>query len=335
LLVVGAVLGSPLLASAQEAPGPPGDAIVTVDGFNVGVRWTRPTTGGPPSGFQLLVRKDGANFPGSPFNIPVTTTSVSGGPLPPGSYTVQALAWNGFGFRLSAIVAFVIGVTGAVPGLPIFPRATVVDNAVTLEWNPPTDGGTSTDYELQAMSPGGSLVSFRSGGLTRLQFFGILAGLYMVRVRALNAFGSGPFTNFILVAVGVGNLYSGNISAGLLWNGPGDVDLHVQEPGGTDVFPGNPVGPSASVGRGDSDGFGPEIIRVLAALAGAYRFFATCSAVAANTPISAQFLVRVAGGTPLEAAYVFTSTICGGSQSTSYDLAQVAIPSGAVTQTGQ
>ncbi|MEW6322711.1 MAG: hypothetical protein AB1635_16690 [Acidobacteriota bacterium] len=73
ILVLSCVAGIVMaagVAEARQAPGVPGDPMVTVDGFNVNVQWTAPTTGGPPSGYQLLVTRNGATLPGSPFNLP-------------------------------------------------------------------------------------------------------------------------------------------------------------------------------------------------------------------------------------------------------------------------
>ncbi|MEW6322710.1 MAG: fibronectin type III domain-containing protein [Acidobacteriota bacterium] len=230
---------------------------------------------------------------------------------------------------------FVIGVvTTLVPGRPVFPRSTVSGSTVVVEWDPPADGGTPTDYRLEAMSPGGATTTVLSGGLRRMTFTGIAAGLYLLRLQALNAAGAGSFTNYILIGVGVG-LLTGDIVGTLLWSGPGDVDLHVEEPGGTRVSVGNPVGPTARLERGATGGPGPEIIRILPGLAafGAYKFFAVCGS--ATSAVAAYFIVRLAADTASEAAQLFTSSICSGGPNpvVGYNLADVAVPSGAVTPT--
>ena len=77
-----------------------------------------------------------------------------------------------------------------------------------------------------------------------------------------------------LVVVGV-NLLGGDMQATLTWNTTADIDLHVVEPSGTEVYYANRVGQTAELDRDDTNGFGPENIYVRsgARVPGIYRVF--------------------------------------------------------------
>lgn len=51
---------------------------------------------------------------------------------------------------------------------------------------------------------------------------------------------------------------NGFLEALLTWDGPGDVDLHIQEPTAADVFPNNALGRSGVLDVNNSTGYGPE-----------------------------------------------------------------------------
>jgi hypothetical protein len=58
---------------------------------------------------------------------------------------------------------------------------------------------------------------------------------------------------------------SGFFTISATWDGPGNVDLHVKEPNGTHVWPGQPIGQSGEIDISNSMGYGPE------------RYYASCS----------------------------------------------------------
>ena len=68
-------------------------------------------------------------------------------------------------------------------------RAGITDRTVTLDWQPPENVG---DYEIVAGSAPGlnNIGSFRTGGQAFATFFGVPAGNYYVRVRAINELGA-------------------------------------------------------------------------------------------------------------------------------------------------
>lgn len=63
----------------------------------------------------------------------------------------------------------------------------------------------------------------------------------------------------------------GFFTATVTWDGPGDVDTHVQEPDGSHVWYGNKLGRSGHLDVDNTEGFGPE------------HYFATCDATRLQT----------------------------------------------------
>jgi hypothetical protein len=91
------------------------------------------------------------------------------------------------------------------PGPPINLTAIVTGNFVQLSWEAPLLGSTPTNYLVEAGSaPGLSNLGIFAVGPARA--FASLAphGIYYVRVRAQNAFGTGPPSPEVVVVVGVG-----------------------------------------------------------------------------------------------------------------------------------
>jgi coenzyme PQQ synthesis protein D (PqqD) len=68
-------------------------------------------------------------------------------------------------------------------------------------------------------------------------------------------------------------LGTGVIQATLRWDTTADIDLHVIEPSGAEVYYASPKGPTAVLDRDDTDGEGPENIFVQTPVAGDYQFF--------------------------------------------------------------
>jgi hypothetical protein len=91
------------------------------------------------------------------------------------------------------------------PGPPVNLTAIVTGNFVQLQWEAPLLGSTPTNYLVEAGSaPGLSNLGIFAVGPARA--FASLApnGIYYVRVRAQNAFGTGPPSPEVVVVVGVG-----------------------------------------------------------------------------------------------------------------------------------
>jgi hypothetical protein len=85
-----------------------------------------------------------------------------------------------------------------VPQAPTALRAVISDRTVRLDWQPPENVG---DYEIVAGSAPGlnNLGTFRTGGPAFATFFGVPAGNYYVRVRAINELGAAESTEIKVV----------------------------------------------------------------------------------------------------------------------------------------
>jgi hypothetical protein len=84
--------------------------------------------------------------------------------------------------------------TTGIPGPPGQPDAIVTGNQVNISWTPPTTGSTPIlEYLLEAGNfPGGSNLGTFSLGTFTSVVASVANGTYYVRVRARNAFGTGP-----------------------------------------------------------------------------------------------------------------------------------------------
>ena len=90
-----------------------------------------------------------------------------------------------------------------MPGVPTNLNALVQGNSVTLTWGAPATGGTPASYLLQAgTTPGGSEIGAIPASGTGLAFNGVPDGRYYVRVRGVNAAGTGAPTSDLVLNVG-------------------------------------------------------------------------------------------------------------------------------------
>lgn len=89
-----------------------------------------------------------------------------------------------------------------VPGPPSSLTARVDGTTVHLSWLAPTAGGSPTGYVLDAgTAPGDVSWSSESGLSTTLAVPNVLPGTYYVRIRAVNASGSGTPSNEVSATV--------------------------------------------------------------------------------------------------------------------------------------
>ena len=91
----------------------------------------------------------------------------------------------------------------SVPGAPTDLNAVVQGSSVALTWEAPATGGTPTSYLLQAgYTPGGAEIGAIPAPATGLAFNGVPDGRYYVRVRGVNAAGTGAPTSDLVLTVG-------------------------------------------------------------------------------------------------------------------------------------
>jgi hypothetical protein len=91
----------------------------------------------------------------------------------------------------------------AAPGSPTL-RSTVTGSTVRLNWDVALDGGTPTQFILDAgsVSGGADLGSFPLGPTTQFSATSIANGVYFVRVAGQNEGGRGPDSNEATLIVG-------------------------------------------------------------------------------------------------------------------------------------
>ena len=95
----------------------------------------------------------------------------------------------------------------AAPGPPFSLTATATGGNLVITWSPPDRGGVATSYILEAgLSPGTTLGTLPTTAPS-LSVPGVPPGTYYLRVRAVNAFGTGPASaEFVLTVDGGGNV---------------------------------------------------------------------------------------------------------------------------------
>jgi hypothetical protein len=183
-------------------PGAPLGFSAFVDGNAVDLEWFRGQGNvaryilevGSGSGLSDILT---ASFPESQTTLSATA--------PPGTYFLRVRAANACGTgAASSEVFFVIGSSSIFPGSPRNLTATVSGSNVSLSWTAPDSGSPPTAYVLEVGSANGlsdiariqlgPVLTFSSGPI-------VPPGTYYVRVRAVNAAGTGPLSNGVVVVV--------------------------------------------------------------------------------------------------------------------------------------
>jgi subtilisin family serine protease len=207
------------IGGAGSPPGTPGGLTATVNGGAVTFSWNPPTWGGPPTHYMLQAGSSPGDYSLASVNVG-NVTSFTATP-PPGIYYVRVLAVNAAGTStFASATEFAVGNTGR-PGSPGTPAAQVSGAAVTLNWTPPSTGSAPTHYLVVAGSSSGStnFGVFNVGNTTSITA-SPGAGIYFVRVVAVNAFGTGLPSTEISFTVGgsgpgvVDGTWNGQTSAG-------------------------------------------------------------------------------------------------------------------------
>lgn len=177
------------------APGTPGQPVALVSGTSVSLSWA--ASSGTVTHYTLTVQRDGAPYPGSPFNVG-TANAVNAGPsLPAGTYTVTVTATNSVGSSAASTAGTFTIVSGGgsgstAPGQPGQPSASVVGSTVTLSWSPAS--GSVTAHRLVVTRNGSPFSSspFTLGPGASIVAAGVPSGSYTVAVTALNGSLAGP-----------------------------------------------------------------------------------------------------------------------------------------------
>ena len=108
------------------------------------------------------------------------------------------------GGAASSGINFALAPLATAPGAPFSLSATATGGTVQITWSAPTSGGGATSYVLEAgLSPGTTLGTLPVA-TTSLSVPGVGPGTYYLRVRAANAFGTGPASAEFTLVVGNG-----------------------------------------------------------------------------------------------------------------------------------
>jgi hypothetical protein len=301
----------------------------------VTVSFTWPQTGGAVAWFVINVTYNGAPFPGSPFNVGYSTTVV-GGPLPGGTYTISVTAVNPFGTNTSFPTTFAIGGGGGPqgpPGQAILNQPTVNGSVVTLTWVPPATGGAPDGYDIEAIVQAtGQVLILPVGNQTSTVVPGVPAGNFFVRIRARNAYGVGPWSPQRLVVVGV-VINTGDMQVTLTWNSTADIDLHVIEPNGSHVYYANKNGTTARLDVDDTNGYGPENIYVSPgnAASGTYQVYVVH--YSGSVPTTSTVTIRLFPGSSNERLVILSRQSSSGNPRLGFNVANVNILGRTISET--
>ena len=189
--------------SCTESPRAPVSLSARADGSRIQLAWS-PGAGSRPTSYLL----EAGSAPGrrnlGTLTLDSNTTSLSA-PVPNGTYFIRVTAVNGCGAsRPSTEASATVGGPAPVlPGAPGSLSQEVSGSRVTLRWTPPAAGGVPKSYVIEATDAAGNpLVSFDTGNVsTSFTHHAVGAGVYVVRVRAANAAGTGPGTAPVTVTV--------------------------------------------------------------------------------------------------------------------------------------
>lgn len=244
---------SATVAASAVAPGAPTNFAASSVGSSVFLSWAAPASGDPPTSYVIEAGSASGLANLANFNTGNALTTFSTTGVGAGTYYVRIRAVNAAGVSgASNEVALVVGAAGggcAGPptGLTLLSQSS---GSILFSWNAPSTGAP-TSYTIEAGSAPSlsNLANFDTGN-TLTSFFasGIGAGSYYVRVRSRSSCGLSAPSNEILIFV-VG--FTGDVQVSVSWDTPSDVDLHVVEPSGEEIFYANPV--SASGGQLDVD----------------------------------------------------------------------------------
>ena len=314
-------------SSFAQTPGAP--QVTVLPDNSVIVSYAAPVT--PPSGTILVGTHNGV--PIGPFAIGTSTTVSSGGPVPPGAYTLQVVWGSGI---VSPVTSFDVSpsstpLPGLVPGSTIMHPAVVSGNTVTVQWDAIPD---VSSYELEAvLFESGQRFSMVVGGSeTSLVVPNVSFGNYTVRVRGRTSAGAGPFSNPILISI-ASSIRLRDLEVTLTWNSLADMDLHIIEPNGTHVSWSHRQGVTTRLEFDNTTGFGPEtaIVDVLGAARGVYQVFIVHYRGAFPTTSTVSITLNV--GSANARTELFTRNTNGPDSSRGYNVALVDPRSGIIGET--
>ncbi len=172
--------------------------------------WDPPNQGLPLTGYVLSV----GMFPGTanvirqPIGTAASTVSFSTSGLPPATYFIRVSAVNAFGEGPPSNEVSLTLTGGGPPSAPRNVVASLVNDMLTLTWDPPASGGAITSYVLLVGAYPG-ITSIRHPVGAALSFSASQAGAppqtFYIRVAAINTAGEGPPSAEVTITVGGGS----------------------------------------------------------------------------------------------------------------------------------
>jgi hypothetical protein len=194
-----------LAVVAAVAPGPPQNLEASVNGTTVAFTWQAPSIGGVPTEYVL----DASYSPSGPeiASFGVTGTKATVLDVPDGIYYVRVHALNADGeSAASNEVVVAVPAGGGCTSAPNPPEAlmgSATGSLVTVSWSAPSAGCDATSYSVQAgSSPGASDVAEMNVDTATTLSASAPAGIYYIRVVAVNAFGGSVPSDEVTVTVG-------------------------------------------------------------------------------------------------------------------------------------
>lgn len=185
--------------ACASPPGPPLGLDVSVAGSTVQLSWRQGEW--LASRYHLLVGTAPGLADITTIAVPSNQTSFAG-QAPPGTYHVRVRAENACGIGApSATVSFVVGGATALPPAPAFLGGSAAGATVALAWAPPPAGVTGHVIEAGTASGLADLGAFAISATPSFIATGVPPGVYVVRVRATNAAGTGPPSADIVIRV--------------------------------------------------------------------------------------------------------------------------------------
>ena len=217
----------------------PSDANPTA---TVWLQWDAPASGVATS---YVIEAGSAPGRGDLLNLETgdTSTYYLAQGVARGTYFVRLRARSACGLS-GASNEIIVTIGGSVPaGCPTAPRLLTVSSqsagTIALAWQAPAVG-SARSYLIEAGSAPGLSDLARVDTFsadTRYTVSNVAAGSYYVRVKAAGACGFTAASNEVLVYV---IAVSGDVQVSVSWDTASDIDLHVVDPSGEEVYWGNP-----------------------------------------------------------------------------------------------
>lgn len=189
LVLLLATAASTGLQAQSTAPGIPVNLRVSAVGNTVTATWAAPLDGGAPLNYVVIAR--------TPTGVPVVNAAVGNlttvsGNVASGVYFVSVRAENNAGTSAETAPRQVSVAIGGVPGTPVNVSATGSGNIVHVAWDPPTTGGSVTNYIVTRRDVvSGAMVRINVGPAT-FSNQGARDGSFRYTVQATNAEGTSP-----------------------------------------------------------------------------------------------------------------------------------------------